>query len=447
MRNKGKDIALFYILYYNIAMLDERTANYLKSFDRLALAISGGRDSMALLHWFCLNVQKDKFFVITVHHNLRGEEGKRDRDFVVDFCKSQGVECKVYEEDIPTFCKEGGYTVEQGARIRRREIFADAVKSREAQRVVTAHHAQDQVESVLMHVFRGSGIRGLIGMSLDDGTLLRPMLNVSRERIENYIDENSIPYVDDSSNDSEDYTRNKLRLQILPLIRQAYGGVDNNILRLSERAKETCEYIDKLSRDYVVKQGEAYISVEVLNADRVIATNTVINAVDEIGTRVDLTQKHIHSIIDLKDKQSGASVNLPFGLTAHRQGEFIVLARLESVTYMGIIDGYGDYDLGDKILRISQESIGRLRCDLDKLCGAEIRNRREGDIFKRYKGSTKNLGDYLTDIKVPKRSRDNLVVLAKEGVVYALPQYEIADIIKIDDNTVNIAYMEIIPKE
>lgn len=445
--NRGKRIALLYILYYNMIMLDEYATSYLKSFDSLALAISGGRDSMALLHWFCGNFSKDKFFVVTVHHNLRGEEGKRDRDFVVDYCKSQGVECKVYEEDIPAFCKEGGYTIEQGARIRRRRIFADTVESGDAQRVVTAHHAQDQVESVLMHVFRGSGIRGLAGMSIDDKILLRPMLNVSREQIEEYIARNHVPYVDDSSNDSEDYTRNKLRLQILPLIRQAYGGVDNNILRLSQRAKEMRDYLDKFSRDYIVKQGEAYISVDVLTSDRVIATNTVINAIDEIGTRVDLTQKHIDAIMDLKDKTNGASVSLPFGLTAHRQGKFVVLAKLESIAYLGIIDGYGDYDLGDKILRISQEQVGYLRCDLDKLRGAEIRNRKDGDVFKRYKGATKNLGDYLTDIKVPKRIRGNLVVLAKGSVVYALPQYEISDLIKIDESTKNIAYVAIMPEE
>lgn len=426
-------------------MLDTYTTNYLKSFDKLALAISGGRDSMALLHWFCHNVSKDKFFVITVHHNLRGDEGKRDRDFVSEYCKSQCVRCKVYEEDIPAFCKSGGYTVEQGARIRRRQIFADTVDAKEAQRVVTAHHMQDQVESILMHIFRGSGIKGLRGMRFDDNILLRPLLNVSREQIEKYVADNAIPFVDDSTNDSEEYTRNKLRLQILPLIRQAYGGADNNILRLSERAEEICEFLDKQSDKFEVKQDGVYIPAEVLQGERVIATNTIINAVDEITTRVDLTQKHIDSIIALSDKENGASVDLPFCLMAHKQGEFIVLVKsLGDRKYCGKIDGYGDYDLGEEILRISKEQVGNLRCDLDKLNGCEIRNRREGDSFRRYKGANKSLGDYLTDIKVPKRSRENIVVLAKRNVVYALPQYEIADVVKIDENTKNIAYMAII---
>ncbi len=421
--------------------------DYLKSFDKLALAISGGRDSMALLHWFCNNFSKDKFFVVTVHHNLRGDEGRRDRDFVVEYCKSQGVECKVYEEDIPAFCKAFGYTVEQGARIRRRQIFADAVQAKEAQRVVTAHHEQDQVESILMHIFRGSGIKGLRGMAMDDGVLLRPMLSVSREQIEEYISKLGIPYVDDSSNDSEDYTRNKLRLQIMPLIRQAYGGADNNVLRLSERAKEICEYLDRQSKSFDLRQDGVYVPIGVLQGERVIATNTVINAVDEITTRVDLTQKHIDAIIALKDRENGASINLPFSLTAHKQGEFIVLVKMQSdIKYCGIVDDYGDYDLGESVLRISNEKVGVLRCDFDKLKGCEIRNRRDGDSFRRYKGGNKSLGDYLTDIKVPKRSRESVVVLAKDSIVYALPQYEIADAVKIDEDTKNVAYIAIVPK-
>lgn len=427
-------------------MLDKHVSEYLKSFGKLALAVSGGRDSMALLAWFCKNISKKDFFVITIHHNLRDEEGRRDRDFVRDYCVGQGVECRIYEEDIPTFCKENSYGVEQGARIRRRAIFADTVKNAEAERVVTAHHMQDQVESILMHIFRGSGIKGLRGMSLDDGVLLRPMLQTSREQVEKFIADNSIPYVDDSSNDSDDYTRNKLRNVILPLIRESYPSADGNIIRLSKRADEMCRYADGFCRDYSKKDGEVYICVEVLRGERVIAANTIINAVDEITTRVDLTSKHIDAVLSLVDKPSGASVDLPFALTAHKEGEYIVLAVLQAKTYSGIIEGYGEYDLSDRILLVCEDSVGRLRCDMDKLCGCEIRNRRTGDTFKRYKGKSKSLGDYLTDIKAPKRKRENIVVLAKGSEVYALPEYEISDRIKVDESTSRVAYLDVVNK-
>ena len=427
-------------------MLEGFAYDSVKKFEKLALAVSGGKDSMAMLYTFLQSVDKDRFFVLTVHHNLRGDEGKRDRDFVVDFCKKSDVECLVYEEDIPTFCADNKYTVEQGARIRRRQIFKELVDTRKAQRVVTAHHLSDNVESVLMHIFRGSGLKGLCGMSLDDGSLLRPMLDCSREGIDNYIAKYEIPYVEDSTNASVDYTRNRLRREIIPLIKSVYGGLDNNVARLSQRAEEIWQYLDNDCRNFSILDGEVLIPIDVFDRQDAIVAQTVINAVDSITTRVDLTSKHIEAIRALKDKQSGASVDLPFNLKAHRQSDCVALAFEEKKEYVGIIDGYGEYDLGDRVLTLSKEYKQGLVCDLDKLKGCEIRNRRQGDTFKRYKGGSKSLGDYFTDKKVPKRLRDNAVVIAKEGVVYLLPEYEISDIVKVDDSTRNKAYIGITQK-
>lgn len=439
-----KDIDLLYILYYNTTMVDGIECDGLTKFDRLALAISGGKDSMSLLYYFIENFDKKQFFVVTVHHNLRGKEGERDRDFVVDFCGKHGIECLVFEEDIPSFCRQNNYTVEQGARIRRREIFARLVAQGKAQRVVTAHHCDDQIESILMHIFRGSGIRGLCGMEFDDGILLRPYLKVLREDIDEYVKAKNIPYVDDSTNFCVDYTRNKVRREIVPLIAQAYPGFQRNIVKLGDRAKEIFAYIDSKSKDFELRKDEVFIPEEVFRQEKIIASQTVINAVDAITTRVDLTSKHIDEIIALSDKRNGASINLPFGLTAHRDNKGITLALENHSTYSGIITGYGEYPLNDKVLILSEKEIkGCLRCDLDKLTGATIRNRQEGDSFRRYKGASKSLGDYFTDIKVAKRHRDNAIVIAKGNTVYLLPEYEISDNIKVDENTTNIAYIQV----
>ncbi len=420
---------------------------YIKKFDKLALAVSGGRDSMVMLDAVSSVVDKDSFFVITVHHNLRGDEGKRDRDFVAQYCREIGVKCEIYEEDIPSFCAENGYTVEQGARIRRRQIFADTVKTGKAQRVVTAHHLSDNVESILMHVFRGSGLKGLCGMNIDDGILLRPMLDCAREDIDAYIEEKDIPFVEDSTNESVDYTRNRLRREIIPLIKKVYGGLDGNVARLSQRAEEIVSFLDGYCKDFVLDEGEARIPIQVFDKEDAVISQTVINAVDSITTRVDLTSKHIQSIRSLKDKQNGASVDLPFGLKAHRQSDCVAFALCEKREYSGVINGYGEYDLGDRILTLSKEFKDGLVCDLDALDGCLIRNRRQGDIFKRYKGGSKSLGDYFTDAKIPKRLRDNVVVIAKDNVVYLLPEYEISDAVKVGENTKRKAYIQIIKKD
>ena len=419
---------------------------YLEKFDTLALAVSGGKDSMALLHAVMRVREAGSFFVVTVHHNLRGDEGRRDRDFVTEYCKSAGVKCLVFEENVAKFCADNGYTIEQGARIRRREIFKQIVASGKAQRVVTAHHSADNVESILMHIFRGSGLRGLCGMSVDDGVQLRPMLACARQSIDGYVKTNGIPYVEDSSNESLDFTRNKLRREILPLIKTAYGGAENNIVRLSKRAQELFEYVDGLSREFEVKDGVAYLPLSALDKDRAIVAQTVINAVDSVSTRVDLTDRHIRSIINLKTAQSGASVDLPFGLRAHREPDRLAFAQDSKREYAGVVDGYGEYDLGDKVLIISPERNDGLVCDLDKLNGCEIRNRRHGDCFKRYKGGSKSLGDFLTDIKVPKRERDSVIVIAKGSNVYLLPEIEIGDCVKVDEGTQSKAYISVLVK-
>lgn len=426
-------------------MLDGIEKDGLSQFGRVALAVSGGKDSMSLLFYYLSNFDKSRFFVVTVHHNLRGKEGERDRDFVVGYCKERGVDCRIYEEDIPKFCELNGYTTEQGARIRRRQIFEQIVKSGEAERVVTAHHCDDQTESILMHVFRGSGIRGLCGMDFDDGVLLRPYLKVLRKDIDEYVRANGVPYVDDSTNFCVDYTRNKVRREIIPLIEKAYPNFQSNIVRLGERAKEICGFIESQSRDYEKKDGAVFIPDRVFAKDRAIVSETVINAVDAVTTRVDLTSKHIDSVISLYAKKSGASANLPFGLIAHRESGGIALARDEKRVYDGVIEGYGEYPLdSDRILVISpDEIVGALRCDLDKITGATIRNRREGDSFRRYKGAGKSLGDYFTDIKLAKRLRDNAVVVAKGSTVLLLPEYEIGDCVKIDGDTSNIAYVQV----
>ena len=122
----------------------------LEKFNRLCFAISGGKDSMTLLHWAITHLNHDKFYVITVHHNLRGKEGERDRDFVKEYCLKNNIACDVYEEQIKEFCDINGYTIEQGARIRRRQIFKEIVDSKKADRVVTAHQQDDQIESIFI---------------------------------------------------------------------------------------------------------------------------------------------------------------------------------------------------------------------------------------------------------------------------------------------------------
>ena len=414
----------------------------LRRFNRLVFAISGGKDSMALLHFAKNNLNPDNFSVITIHHNLRGAEGERDRDFVKDYCSKNNIDCIVYEEQIKKFCEDNGYTIEQGARIRRREIFKEIVSSGQAERVVTAHQKDDQVESILMHIFRGTGIKGLCGMPEDDGIIIRPMLDCSGDEIKDYLKDNNIPFVQDSTNQDLDYTRNMVRNLIIPDIKKAYDGAGENILRLSEISKKMQEYLDNNTPKAEMTIDGAYLSIEDIKARDIIASQAVINAVDKVSTRVDLEKGHIEAIFDLIDKENGAQVYLPFDTVAIKEYEKILFTKAKLMDIEEQELRLGDIYTGEWKINVSDKDNGGLRMDKSMLEGAKIVKRQPGMMFKRYKGGTKSLGDYLTDIKVPKRIRDYLPIIVKNRDVCAVLPYEIADFVAINDKTKEIIYIK-----
>ena len=257
-------------------MINSTTLDKLQKFDCLALAVSGGKDSMFLLNYWVENrASLPDFFVVNIDHNLRGEESKADSKFVREFCKENGVECKCYDEDIKGYCDKGGYGLEQGARLRRREIFAEVVRETKANRVVTAHHKDDQCESVLMHVFRGSGINGLRGMPFDDGLILRPLLDTSGEEIEREMKSRGWEYRVDSSNLSVDYTRNKLRNEIIPMIKQVYPSLVDNVLRLASIAEDTQSFIDKFLVSAEWNGEELTLPDTLVKCDEAVATASI----------------------------------------------------------------------------------------------------------------------------------------------------------------------------
>ncbi len=397
---------------------------------------------MALLDFAIKNLDHKKFYVITIHHNLRGQEGERDRDFVKEYCFNNNIECKVYEEQIKPFCKENGYTIEQGARIRRREIFKEIVLSNQAQRVVTAHQKDDQIESILMHIFRGSGIKGLCGMQEDDGIILRPMLNVTSEEIKSYLEENKVPYVQDSTNFELEYSRNKIRNVVLKEIEEVYPNAGDNILRLSNISNKINDYIQKNVPAFEKEVDGVSINIKDIRNKDIIASQAIINAIEAVSTRVDLENVHIDAIFDLIDKENGKQVDLPFNTLASKEYEKIVFTKKEQKAFEPIPFDYGTYIVGDWKIDISKEQNDGLRLDLDKAKGAFIQQRQPKMTFKRYKGGTKSLGDYLTDIKAPKRIRDYLPIIAKNQDVYAVLPYEIADCVAIDEGTTRVAYIK-----
>ena len=187
---------------------------------RVLCAVSGGADSMCLLYW--LNDLKEKygFSLYAAHydHGLRGKESLRDALFTEEQCTRIGIPCTIGRGDVASFAAEQKIGTEDAARILRYRFLEEAADSLSCSRIATAHSLNDNAETVLMNLCRGSGTRGLAGIPPVRGKLIRPLLNTGREEIEAYLKKNGIPHIEDSSNHCDDYTRNRIRHRVIPLL-------------------------------------------------------------------------------------------------------------------------------------------------------------------------------------------------------------------------------------
>lgn len=411
---------------------------------KIGVALSGGRDSVVLVH--VLKQSGAHIFAVNIEHGIRGESSISDSRFVKDWCKQQGVDLKAYCVDAPMFCRQHGYTLEQGARILRYEIFDRLLQSGECDYIALAHHAGDQTETIFLRILRGTGIKGLVGMRPISGRYIRPLLDYSREDIDQYIAEHSLNYVEDESNSDSAYTRNFIREQ-LAVIRERFPSLDEAAARLARNAQENESFIEGLVPHPSIVGDEAHIDVSVLD-NPLIAKKAVMLAANAVGVYQDIEERHFPIIFGLAATENGKRIELPHGLSVHKQDGALVFAVRnaldESVSNMDEIPfGEGEFDrFGICAVMMDKPPssfVGAQYIDVDKLPdGAVFRLRRDGDYICKFGGGTKSLGDFLTDKKIPLRKRGELVVLVVGQEVYAVVGVEISAKVALDKDTKRI---------
>lgn len=200
-----------------------RKALLANDVSRLIVGVSGGADSCALLHI----LSEMRVDVIAVHCNfhLRGEESMRDQHHVEALCARLNVPLKIVDFDVDALSSKPGISVEMACRELRYNYFRKLLNETGYDRIAVAHNADDNIETLFLNLFRGSGVKGLKGMITDNGTVIRPLLSFSRKDIEEYLMDNEVSYVTDSSNLSSDYRRNYIRNELLPAIEEKWKGV------------------------------------------------------------------------------------------------------------------------------------------------------------------------------------------------------------------------------
>jgi len=295
-------------------------------------ALSGGADSMYLLCRLLEGREKYGWTVYAAHfnHGLR-PAAQRDEDFVRDWCKRQGVPLAAGRADVPAFVRREGLSVEEGARILRYRFLAETAEAEGLALTATGHHAGDNAETVLMNLIRGCGLNGLTGIPERRGDIVRPMLNVTRREIGDYLKEHGVPHVEDETNADPAYTRNRVRLRLLPLLEELNPRAAEHICaaaaRLREDEAELSRQAERISGQGLdIPEGLA-VNVEPLReAPRPIALRACGQLLDKAGLSGESVHREGMLALALGDDPS-AQIDVPGG-SVRRQYELLALSPL-----------------------------------------------------------------------------------------------------------------------
>ena len=232
----------------------------------LLCAVSGGKDSMYLLERLRELAPEYGFELRCAHfdHRLRGAESDRDREFVKGYCAKRDISCYIGAKDVSAYAAENGIGIEEAARLLRYEFLEKTADEIGACRIATAHTADDNAETMLFNLVRGSGLKGLCGIPPVRGKIVRPMLQTTSDEVLQYLDENGIPHVEDSSNLEDTYTRNKIRHRVVPELREINANFDKNLIRCAEFLREDEEYLTSQAQSFVA----SYFSEGILSASK-----------------------------------------------------------------------------------------------------------------------------------------------------------------------------------
>ena len=429
--------------------------NLIKNKDKVMIALSGGSDSVCLFH--ILNSLKNdmgfSLYAFHLNHNIR-KEAKRDEKFVLDLCKIYDVPLFLESEDMPALHEDSSLGLEEISRKKRYELIYKIMKENHIDKTATAHHLLDHSESMILNMTRGSGIRGLRGISVKNDNIIRPILNLTKEEILCYIEENELEYVTDITNFDTDYSRNNIRHNILPHLEEINDNVYNHFFELSSVAEEVDDLLNELASkvDIIKEDRKVYISLKDYYSLHVAVKKQILfNMLNQLGIKKDINSKAINNIVDLIEKNNTSfEINLINNIVAKRRYdklyfEYLSKDKRESI-YLEV-DNKNKFEIkyNDIIIKLEKKDILDKNSedkyvDYDKIRGKLfLRTRKDGDKFSPFGlNGSKKLKKYFIDKKIPKEDRDFIPLLVDEENIIAVIGYDINNKYRINENTKNI---------
>ncbi len=436
--------------------------------EAVLVALSGGSDSVVLLHLLVTlrDEMRLRLEAVYINHQIRIDAVGKEEKFCQELCNRFGLKLTIISEDIPARAKELGKGLEEAARDFRYETFEQLAEKEEFQRVALGHHLDDRAETVLFRVIRGSGLTGLKGIPVKRGRIIRPLFEISKAEILDYLEQQKLTYCVDESNRDDGFKRNFIRNQLLPLIRENLNSsVNRALVSLSETAGEDEAYLNevvaKTLRKVVSRSpgGKIELDLTKFNSyDKWLRRRLLRCCLAELSGSSESSVKEVVDRLDRLCQGEGKAASLPNGLESVMTGDRLVIFSRVSPEFSSDLVPGRSCRLKSPELRFSssvksrqdvslqwQKRSRRVWLDYDKILPPlEVRAIQAGDRFDPLgMNGSKKVGDYLTDRKVEPVYRDEIPVISdRKGIIW-LVGYEIADRVKVDQSTRKVLKIEV----
>ena len=397
-----------------------KTHSLICESDRVLVALSGGSDSALLLRVLCILSKKLGFTVAAAHvnHKLR-KTADRDEEFSKNLCTELGVEYYVKRADVKALAKAAKMGEEQYARELRYDFFASCGYDK----IATAHNKNDVAETLLFNFMRGSSTKGLSGIPYKRGNIIRPILDLKKSEILEYSHKMGYTYVTDETNLEPVYSRNKIRLNMIPLIEEEFNPAFVDVVTANAKhIKEDSDFLDSLAKK--AYKGEVTYDMLKELEKPVFSRVCQLYYKEKANSEENLSSVYLDKIIELVEKNSsGKTLHLPSGMQAIMEyGRLLISKRAEKLSF--------EYDIiPNQVLKIPEIGKNILITKTDEkgdfnlldTTGLKIRSRKSGDVFfPTGMHGRKKLSDYFTDKKIPASKRDNIPLLIKDGEIVSV---------------------------
>lgn len=456
--------------------------------DKIVIGLSGGADSVCLFRVLC-GLSKEyalTLYAVHINHMIRGRQADSDADFARELAKSYGVEFRCASFPIPQLAVEWKMTEEEAGRKVRYDEFEKMRVEKEADWIAVAHHQNDQVETILFRMCRGTGIRGMTGIPVNRDRIIRPLNEFSKNDIYSYLDKIGQDFREDATNNCDDYDRNRIRNIVIPELEKVNESAVRHIADMSGQLAQIYDWLtnerDSCYKKYVTETSNSCkISVQELRQMHPALAGEVVRSMIAKLTESlkDVEMRHINGIIALADMSSGKQIDLPYGLIAEKQYEYLRIYNNKSgkngaVSHFNSCEDNKKICVNDKtvisydnVYLPQEKSVGciNIKCsllkpeetkiiipknnctkwfDCDKIKNTlSVRRPNADDYLIIGSNCRKRLTRYIIDNKIPRQFRQQLLVIADGNHVLWVIGGRASQGCYVNDNTSEIFQVQV----